>query len=283
MVKYQADNLTISVPIEYQKNKKPNENPFCNKNCGYCVSKMTGFNEPNEQLMVRNIKKIISIAISSDINSVLFTGKGEPLLNIDYLTKTASELSMFPLEIQTNGLLLNEETIEKLYLAGFNVISISVDHENYFTTILPDRIPLIHKYNMLIRLSLNINDKLASMTMNEIIEFCRTYKVNQLLLRKLSIPIKGKDNAVELWIDKHAPDKLFDTLQSELSSIIHEHGKLIRKLNQGIKIYDVFDISVTVSDYCIQETSNEENLRSLIFEDDGHLYTSWNSKASAIL
>jgi len=47
-----ANNLTICVP-----------NRGCDKNCKYCISKMTFEPESNYQLMVRNAKKVAKIAL----------------------------------------------------------------------------------------------------------------------------------------------------------------------------------------------------------------------------
>jgi hypothetical protein len=60
------------------------------------------------------------------------------------------------------------------------------------------------------------------------------------------------------------------------------NAQQIRKLRYGVRIYDLDGMSVSISDNCIQEASDENNLRSLIYGDDGHLYTSWDSRASKI-
>ena len=56
----------------------------------------------------------------------------------------------------------------------------------------------------------------------------------------------------------------------------------LRTLPYGAKLYDIYGISVTYFDYCIQDSSNEDDLRSLIFQEDGHLNTNWNSEAGRI-
>ena len=56
-----------------------------------------------------------------------------------------------------------------------------------------------------------------------------------------------------------------------------------RKLGEtihGMSIYDCKGISVLFSDYCIQEQANDNDVRSIVFHEDGHLYTLWNSAAS---
>ena len=41
-------------------------------------------------------------------------------------------------------------------------------------------------------------------------------------------------------------------------------------------------ILVTIIDYCIQEYNNTEDIRSLIYHQDGYMYTSWDKPASIL-
>jgi len=66
-----ATNLAISIPYK-----------GCDKNCPYCVSKMTGYNTADEDAIIRNRPKVKNMAALASIGSVLLTGKGEPLLNV---------------------------------------------------------------------------------------------------------------------------------------------------------------------------------------------------------
>jgi hypothetical protein len=50
----------------------------------------------------------------------------------------------------------------------------------------------------------------------------------------------------------------------------------------GIEVYDIMGMSVCFSDYCIQQENRMEDIRSLIFHQDGHVYTSWDSPASIL-
>jgi len=63
--------------------------------------------------------------------------------------------------------------------------------------------------------------------------------------------------------------------------IFNQHGFLIREL-PNLRIYDYKGLSVSSSDYCMQDESGADDIRSLIFMEDGHLYTNWNSKASIL-
>jgi len=56
----------------------------------------------------------------------------------------------------------------------------------------------------------------------------------------------------------------------------------VRSIPFGAKIYDINGISLTYFEYCIQESSSDSNIRSLIYREDGHLYTSWDKLGSII-
>ena len=58
--------------------------------------------------------------------------------------------------------------------------------------------------------------------------------------------------------------------------------RVIRKLPYGATIYDIGGIAVTWFDYCIQDAHGVDDIRSLIFQEDGHLYTAWDSPASIL-
>ena len=86
---------------------------------------------------------------------------------------------------------------------------------------------------------------------------------------------------------------LYTKLTKGIKVKVHEGGlfskdkyeyvyPIIRKLPFGATVFDINGVSFTYFDYCVQESSNDETIRSLIYQEDGHLYTSWNSKASII-
>ena len=80
-----ANNLSISIP-----------NRGCDKNCPYCVSKMTGHVEFNENLFYRNLPKVFQFSQMAQISSVSLTGKGEPMLNFDAIKIVLETFRKFP-------------------------------------------------------------------------------------------------------------------------------------------------------------------------------------------
>ncbi len=72
-----------------------------------------------------------------------------------------------------------------------------------------------------------------------------------------------------------------DDISTQLRKFIRENElKPLRQLITGENLYEWEGISFTHSDHCIQERSNgEDDIRSLVFLEDGHVYTGWNVKS----
>jgi hypothetical protein len=284
-----AQNLTISVPDN-----------GCDKNCPYCVSKMTGRTEPNVGLMRRNIEKVRSIA---DVSSVLFTGKGEPLLNWDELKFLMIEFKHLPIELQTNGLKLLElanarlrppktmldTRLRGLIDCGLNVMAISIDRMEDFNTLRPV-FDTVLEHGLILRIAVNISDMLitrpdagmyVSADVSErIVNASLEVGAHQLLLRRIAIPTGALESKYTKWIDKHVPANMFDNISNALLRSLHVARPI--RVYPHVKVYDYRGLSISLSDYCIQDSHGEGDLRSLIFQEDGHVYTSWNSRASVL-
>jgi hypothetical protein len=105
----------------------------------------------------------------------------------------------------------------------------------------------------------------------------------QVSFRQLSIPEKIIDTpeakSAKEWIEKNAIKDV--DWYNELDKIITKSRK-IRTLNFGASVYSYEGMAITYFPYCVQENNNGEDIRSLIFQEDGHLYDSWNDPASII-
>lgn len=268
-----AENLTISVP-----------NLGCDKNCPYCVSRMTGYIDNDFEKMTRNIEKVKNVARAAEVTSVLFTGKGEPMLAYPHLITLARHFDRWPLEIQTNGLRLaraDDSLLAGLWDAGFDVIAVSVDtretldeYRRLFSR--------IAESGLLSRITVNITRLLVGVTFAELLAYCRDNRISQLTLRRIVTPEAPKDKKTAEWIARHVDDGDYSSLMDQAKDYVTGHGKLIRTLNHGVNVYDCDGVSFSYSDYCIQERNTGDNIRSLVFLENGHLYTSWNSAASIL-
>lgn len=265
--------LTIAVPDN-----------GCNKRCPYCVSEMTGKMESNIHLMRKNLLKVKTLAKSADVTSVLFTGKGEPTLNMDLMFEFASEFAEWPLELQTNGLKLLEAPTPIVRLLGiykFNVVAISVDTLEYM-----DKLSRVFKalndIGIITRATVNISDMLKGCTFEDIIMKCKEFDIKHLTLRALSVP-QGKENTVQaLWIKNHKCGAIYRSMLEDARLYLAKNGRPIRKTNYGMDIYDCQGVAFAHSDYCVQEENAIDDIRSIIFQENGHVYTTWNSPASIL-
>jgi organic radical activating enzyme len=271
-----AENLTISLP-----------NNGCNKNCPYCVSRMTGFMKADIELMERNLPKVVNVAEAADVTSILFTGKGEPTLDLPILGMFAKTLKeRWPLELQTNGIVLLKEPrqIDWLFaVAGIDVLAISMDRPEQFK-VYPPIFRRASELGMITRITVNITSLLKGRyNFTGLIAYCMALDIRQLTLRKIIAPEISHDSKTTKWIEANAPESLYNDFLAEAKASIHKNGgRLIRQLANGVNVYDVGGVSFSYSDYCIQERSLGNNVRSLVFQEDGHLYTSWGSRASVL-
>jgi molybdenum cofactor biosynthesis enzyme MoaA len=272
----QAEVLTISIPFE-----------GCNKKCGYCVSRMTGETEKNIELWRRNLKKAETMARTAGCSTVLITGKGEPLHPVcrGYLEQVGTSFGeSWPLEIQTNGGYIEKALGEAdvLYNLGFNVIAVSMDSEEMFDSYHQVWKTLVGR-GLVARITVNVNDQLGRYSsLADLLEYCRKHGVSQLTVRRLSVPVGLEETEQAGWIEEHAPEDMYHSMVGEGMSLVREEGREIRRLAHGVTVYDVGGVAFVHSDYCIQESDEGVNLRSLIYQEDGHMYTSWNSRASIL-
>lgn len=271
-----ATNLTISIP-----------NKGCDKNCPYCVSKMTGYVKSNFSIMCANVEKVKTIARAAGVTNVLLTGKGEPILNMEELEFLARKFREFPLEIQTNGLKLarlyneknNKFLIHSLVDFGINTLAISIDTFEEIG-MFENMIKEYGKY-FIFRFTINITNLLKDFTAEQIFEECKRVGANQISFRKVSKANYdcGSSASLEVkkWIDENTSDKQDNEFFEWLKNTIKERGRFLMTLPFGSKLFEIDGISTAWFDYCIQDENNGDDIRSLIFQEDGHLYVAWNS------
>jgi hypothetical protein len=267
-----ANNLTISI------------NAKCPKNCPYCISKMTFCPYPNDILFQRNIEKAVMMASLASVNSVLISSKGEPLRNLEAVFFCCEMFKNFPLEIQTNGEgLYGMGVIPKLYEYGVNTIAISIDNVKMFHELEPIY-KSISTMGMNVRVTIVLSDMWEMINGFEFLNNCNLLGIDQVTLRKLTIPltVNSTDESLKTieWIRANTKKKHTEFLSHLASYETPEN--LIRILPFGPAVYDMDGIAVTTIPYCIQESNNTEDIRSLIYHQDGHLYTSWDKDASIL-
>lgn len=273
-----AQSLTISVPSE-----------GCDKNCPYCISKMTGFMDSDEEQFYNNLKKVKTVARSAQVSSVLITAKGEPFLNLKACNAVGKNFSDYPLEIQTNGIKLLDNWKESgsvLCSNYFDVIAFSIDSISQWEKLQDLMLCLSIDYNIVVRVTLNMTDILPKdFSFNDAYDYAFKSGVSQLSFRNIVIP----DNPIETinsketseWIHNHCCEERYCKIVDNFKEF-NDYVNIIRKLPFGVTVYDFKGISVTMFEECLQHNNNNEDIRSLIYQEDGHMYTSWNSSASIL-
>ena len=272
-----AQNLAISIP-------KTTE---CDKKCPYCISLMTGYLEPNFDLFYKNLKKAKTLAKHANITSVLITGKGEPMQDVANVCYVLEKFEEFPTELQTNGKFLYKypEYLDMLAERGLNVLAISIDN---YDEIFKYKHLVEHAQavGMLVRYTVNMTDRFSECTFNEIFRDCKKSGIDQFSLRDVTIPTDAlnteESNKAQKWIREHVNQSENTRIHSEMIEAIRESGRYLMKLPYDATLYDLEGISVTWFDYCVQDSNEGDDIRSLIYQEDGHLQTCWNSKASRI-
>ncbi len=273
-----ANNLSISIP-----------NLGCDKDCKYCISKVTGAIKYNSFLFERNMNKVKEFAKNIGCSSILLTGKGEPMRNFHDILNCLTFFKDFPIELQTNGKILyanflnDKNILNKLAYNQLNVIAFSIDNiEDLFEY--SDLFKYLKSINIIVRVTLIIHKNIAHNSLIEWVILCKQYHIDQLSFRNLTIPnMNCETNQAKetiTYIKENSDKKYYNILNKTLTKYYSKN--IIRKLNFGATVYDIKGISVTSLDNCLQEKHNDDDIRSLIYMEDGHLYTSWNSKASII-
>ena len=207
----------------------------CNATCKYCVSKLTGCtqgviqDQKPMEINKRNFNIACNFAKQSGVSTVLLTGKGEPLIYQNHITRYLEMLEkwQFPfVELQTNGILLanmKAKTLKMWYDAGLTTISLSCCHwrpkKNAEIlgqdTYMARNIQKLHKIGFAVRISCVMVDGYVDdlNKVKQFINWCKQRGVEQFTIRpvgNVSEEEAGDDevkNGVRRWIEDHSEFK----------------------------------------------------------------------------
>lgn len=275
----------------------------CNASCPFCVSRMTpqmGIKEP--EVNWRNFRKACSLAKQCGTTTVMITGKGEPTLFPEQISKYMNVLSEynFPLiEMQTNGIAIADEKekyrpyLEDWYNNGLNTISISIVHhepeknreiytpsrKEYID--LPGLIDYFHDLGFSARLScIFIENYISDVnSVSELIGFAKKKNVEQLTIRPMSRPNHSRNSETEKWVTENqiSPGNL-----DEIKNFLEVEGQPLMQLAHGAMVYDANGQNVCLSS-CLTLEPNNEELRQIIFFPDGHIRHDWQYEGAVLL
>lgn len=277
----------------------------CNARCPFCISKMTppnGVELKEPEVNWRNFEVACRLAKATGVTTAMFTGKGEPTLFPNQITKFLEKMAphAFPLiEIQTNGIKLAEQPekydpfLKRWYELGLTTIAVSIVHydpEKNRQIYLPHReeyinlgklIAKLHEIGFSVRLTcIAANGFIDSVEeLKNLVEFARSNKVEQLTLTPVNKPETTESPEVWNWTANHH-------LKSEQFSAIKEYldheGSVILRLAHGAVVYDLHGQNLCLSN-CLSVNPDSEEMRNLIFFPDGRLRYYWQYPGAILL
>jgi sulfatase maturation enzyme AslB (radical SAM superfamily) len=230
------------------------------------------------------------------VDTIILTGIGEVLQNMDFLylfNDILAEMNHpFPrIELQTSGVLLNDDHM--LFLKDINVNTISISVSNLFDNErnmeLIDVAPklrftveniceLINKYNLNIRLSLNLTSDYNNVNPEEYFRKSKSLGATHVTFRKLYSSANATPE--DKWVNEH---KLSDSEIEKIYNYIKSNGKALYVLPFGYTAYSVKGISTVLDDNCMDASKNADDvLKYLILRENGKLFTQWDDEGSLI-
>jgi hypothetical protein len=261
------NNITVCVPSR-----------GCTRDCPYCISKMTPAAAGPARFGADRIELALRFAQTLGAASLLVTSRGEPLCNADdvLLVLQIARRIFLPAELQTNGDIADR--VGELAESGLRVYAVSIDSRAQVTA-QADLFAAVVRSGLVLRWTVALHDDTLELSGAQWLEFAATHGVRQLSFRNLTAPDNPVSREPADWIATHVHG--LPQWMAGLDRLIAGF-RLIRTLSFGPRIYKAGEISLTYFPYCIQESGNDDDLRSLIVREDGHVYTDWNSLASVL-
>ena len=283
----------------------------CNAKCPYCVSKLTGSKNGLEvgqkpmEINKRNFDKACRFAQMSGVSTVLLTGKGEPLLYKEHITRYLELLEKwnFPfIELQTNGILIKdipEKLLKEWYDSGLTTISLSCVHFYPKKNVdifgekihLSNNIQKLHKVGFSVRISCVMIDGYIDnlRDVREFVGWCKIRNVEQFTIRPVTNISyeETKDNDIKKeiynWIEGNNTETICN-LGMEIKSWFNDskNATLLLKLAHGAKVYDYNGQNISINS-CLTSSTDPNDIRQLIFSSDGHLRFDWTREGAIII
>lgn len=287
----------------------------CNARCPFCVSRMTGpMNEPETQkenelidsVNWRNLQIASRLAVRGGCTTAMLTSKGEPTLWPRLITSYLEALGKhFPiLELQTNGITLRKSyedgqqdhylntlyTLFNWYAAGLTTIAISTAHFDHsknqeiygknYGEINSKLINILHEIGFSVRLCcIGIGGYIGDyISLKHMISFAKELKIEQLTYTSVNFPEFSADDEAADWVKKHLPQtrQIIDCINDS------PNASKIMELSHGASVYDVDGQNVCINN-CLNNNPIDDNIRNLIYFQDGHLRYRWDKKGAIIL
>lgn len=278
----------------------------CNARCPFCVSKMTpphdlGLREP--VISWERLGESLEYARLGNTDTMMITGKGEPTLFPDHVTKflkvvadfeTRTGFSFKKKELQSNGIPAATKPekygpyLKEWAALGLDTYIISIVHfdpeENRKVYVpysssyidLESLVQQLHENNLSVRLAcimfnggIDNREKLA-----QLIDFSRRIGAEELTVRPVTRPDNSRNQDVSDWIAEH---QLTDEQYDDMRNYLLEVGTVQKEYAFGGIISDVGGQNVCLTNALTKNT--DKDIRQLIFHANGDIATDWTDDA----
>lgn len=260
----------------------------CMNDCGFCVYRQhatkfkTSWKSDHERWRQEVERRLRYAAVR--VAAIMITSHGEPTINMTYIrdimeivNRVTPELAQA--EIQTSGVDLTDEKLDRLYEYGVRVISLSLPALDRDAIIEIMKVPQKYQYDPVVlskmirskgftlRYSIAMTSWFDDYSLDHIMdELVNEWKPNQVSFKKI-------------YGANHMASGRYEDLAKEFKS--REENKKLELLALGLWKYDSRGIGVVWNDDCMI-AREQEDPRYLILQPDAKLYTRWDSKASVI-
>ena len=285
----------------------PRPGKKCINNCPFCVSRMreTEYNSDKSSSFRRNLKRRLQFARDNGCNTMIITGEGEAIQNKDFLEDLAEYNASIKdpfqwIELQTTGVMLDDETLDFMENIGISTIALSVadiwdDANNNGIIGTPPKVYIeleklckkIKDHGFNLRLSINMINEYdgdsPSMTMRR----AKELGADQVIFREFYT--SKNDSEENIWIENN---KCSDETIERFNKYILRYGRALERLPFGAIRYSLDGISTVLDNNCMASNGDElaerlskdgeETIRYLILRPNGKLYTKWDDKGSLI-
>jgi hypothetical protein len=308
----------------------------CVNDCAFCVSRMhespfenrmhtlfPDFSQEYEEAKIRpydylsletqsaheDYLRRLRFCKNNGVNTVIFTGDGEPMQNRDFLKWFAAEnekIGFEWLELQTSGNMLVKKGHEDSVIydtsnlsflkrfVGVSTISLSVsnifdDENNWDVQNTPEkhRVPLaqlcgmIKTFHFNLRISMNMTNVYEKHSPANIFHRLKQLGADQVTFRKLYIS-EDTISKQNTWIEANGFD---DYYLDKIEEGIVKEGKFLGILPFGAEKYSVNKITTVVDNNCMdkpRERVEPDTYKYLILRPNCKLYSSWDDNGSLI-
>jgi len=281
----------------------------CPNRCRFCVSALHEDDEYANQieknrrfkhLYRRDYIKRLSFARDNGCNTIIYTGNGEPLMNLAFLENAASwnrdlDQPFRWMELQTSGVTLDDEKLRwlreeiEVSTISLSLSSIFSDAENADYNRTPQKLLIgiealcaeIRRYDFNLRLSLNMTDFYNDRSPGEIFSRLKALGVHQATFRVLyssATPQTEREREIDSWIGAHKADA---RIVAAVREHVQKRGRRLERLPFGMVRYSVEGISTVIDEDCMNVEAKEA-LKYLILRPNCKLYTKWDDAGSLL-